>query len=134
VKRFKSYLPLVAAVLIGIILQGILILSDCNTTPGETAVEFAKAYYRVDPAMSSLLCSKSSGGDGDNAVDTYIQAMKQEARDRLRGENDYRINLKAELEIRQLHEKVDHILLSQWRRLAEIQEIQIELMHELKNQ
>ena len=63
-----------------------------------------------------------------------MSQRRQEARDRLRGENDYRINLKAELEIRQLHEKVDHILLSQWKRLVEIQEIQIELMNELKKQ
>jgi uncharacterized membrane protein len=56
---------------------------------------------------------------------------RQEARDRLRSENDYRVNLKAELEIRQLHEKLDHLLLHQWERLVEIQQIQIELMNEL---
>jgi uncharacterized membrane protein len=56
---------------------------------------------------------------------------RQEARDRLRSENDYRVNLKAELEIRHLHEKLDHLLQNQWERLAEIQEIQIELMNEL---
>jgi uncharacterized membrane protein len=56
---------------------------------------------------------------------------RQEARDRLRSENDYRVNLKAELEIRQLHEKLDHLLQHQWERLLEIQQIQIELMNEL---
>jgi len=56
---------------------------------------------------------------------------RQEARDRLRSENDYRVNLKAELEIRHLHEKIDHILSRQWERLVEIQQIQIELMDEL---
>ena len=56
---------------------------------------------------------------------------RQEARDRLRSENDYRVNLKAELEIRHLHEKLDHLLQHQWQRLAEIQEIQLELMNEL---
>jgi uncharacterized membrane protein len=55
---------------------------------------------------------------------------RQEARDRLRSENDYRINLKAELEIRHLHEKLDHLLQHQWERLMEIQQIQIELMNE----
>jgi uncharacterized membrane protein len=55
---------------------------------------------------------------------------RQEARDRLRAKNDYQINLKAELEIRQLHEKVDHLLRKQWERLMEIQEIQIEIMSE----
>lgn len=56
---------------------------------------------------------------------------RQESRDRMRSKNDYRINLKAELEIRQLHEKVDHLLRHQWERLMEIQEIQIELMSEM---
>lgn len=56
---------------------------------------------------------------------------RQEARDRLRARNDYLVNLKAELEIRMLHEKLDHLLRHQWERLMEIQEIQIELMNEL---
>lgn len=56
---------------------------------------------------------------------------RQEAKDRLRSEHDYRINLKAELEIRHLHEKIDHLLSRQWERLAEIQEIQIELLSEV---
>jgi uncharacterized membrane protein len=56
---------------------------------------------------------------------------RQEDRDRLRAEYDYRVNLKAELEIRHLHEKVDHLLMNQWQRLLEIQEIQMDLMAEL---
>jgi uncharacterized membrane protein len=58
---------------------------------------------------------------------------RQEAKDRLRAENDYRINLKAELEIRHLQEKIDHLLSRQWERLVEIQQIQMELMTELLN-
>ena len=53
------------------------------------------------------------------------------ARDRLHAENDYKINLKAELEIRHLHEKIDHLLRRQYNRLFEIQQIQIELLEEL---
>ena len=56
---------------------------------------------------------------------------RQEAKDRLRSEHDYRINLKAELEIRHLHEKIDHLLFRQWERLAEMQQIEIELMAEV---
>jgi uncharacterized membrane protein len=56
---------------------------------------------------------------------------RQEARDRLRAEHDYRVNLKAELEIRQLHWKLDQLLHHQWRRLLEIQKIQTDLMEEL---
>jgi uncharacterized membrane protein len=56
---------------------------------------------------------------------------RQEAKDRLRSEYDYRVNLKAELEIRQLHEKIDHLLMTQWQRLLEIQEMQMELIEEI---
>ena len=56
---------------------------------------------------------------------------RQETKDRMWAEHDYWINLKAELEIRSLHEKLDHLLLNQWQRLLEIQGIQMELMEEL---
>jgi uncharacterized membrane protein len=58
---------------------------------------------------------------------------RQEARDRQRAVYDYKINLKAELEIRQLHQKMDHLLSHQWERLVEIQEIQMELINQLRN-
>jgi len=56
---------------------------------------------------------------------------RQEAKDRLRSQNDYQINLKAELEIQHLHEKLDHLLQHQWERLAQIQEIQLDLLSEM---
>jgi uncharacterized membrane protein len=55
---------------------------------------------------------------------------RQEARDRLRAEHDYQINLKAELEVRNLHEKMDHLVHRQWEKLMEIQQIQMDLMEE----
>jgi uncharacterized membrane protein len=68
------------------------------------------------------------------AIQAPIIMMSQnraEARDRLRAENDYKVNLKAELEIRHLHEKIDHLLRRQYNRLFEIQQIQVELLEEL---
>ena len=56
---------------------------------------------------------------------------RQEAKDRLRAEHDYQVNLKAEIEIRQLHIKLDQLLNHSWHRLLEIQQIQIDLMDEL---
>jgi len=56
---------------------------------------------------------------------------RQEAKDRLRAQHDYQVNLKAELEIRQIHEKLDHLLSKQWERLVQIQEIQIEQLSEI---
>ena len=57
---------------------------------------------------------------------------RQEAKDRARSEHDYQINLKAELEIRNLHQKIDHLLTHQWERLVQIQQVQLEMMEELK--
>ncbi|MBA3006355.1 MAG: DUF1003 domain-containing protein [Proteobacteria bacterium] len=56
---------------------------------------------------------------------------RQEAKDRIRSEHDYQVNLKAELEIRHLHDKMDHLLSHQWDRLAQIQEIQVDLLAEI---
>ncbi len=56
---------------------------------------------------------------------------RQEARDRLHAEHDYEINLKAEIEIRKLHEKMDHLLMHQWQRLMDIQQLQVNLMEEI---
>jgi uncharacterized membrane protein len=68
------------------------------------------------------------------AIQAPIIMMSQnrlEARDRLRSEHDYQVNLKAELEIRHLHEKLDVLLKHQWQKLLEIQQIQLDLMKEI---
>jgi uncharacterized membrane protein len=44
-----------------------------------------------------------------------MSQRRQEAKDRLRSTNDYKVNLKAELEIRRLHEKLDHLITRQRR-------------------
>jgi uncharacterized membrane protein len=59
-----------------------------------------------------------------------MSQKRQESKDRLRSLNDYQVNLKAELEIRHLHEKIDYLITRQWQRLAEIQRIQLEIMQE----
>lgn len=62
---------------------------------------------------------------------------RQEDKDRQRAEHDYKVNLKAELEIKLLSEKIDHLIVHQNKKLLEIQEIQIDyledLMHKLKD-
>jgi uncharacterized membrane protein len=56
---------------------------------------------------------------------------RQETKDRLRSQHDYQVNLKAELEIRHINDKIDHLLSHQWERLAQIQEIQLDLLSEM---
>lgn len=56
---------------------------------------------------------------------------RQEQKDRQRGEHDYKINLKAELEIQLLSEKIDHLLIHQNKKLLEIQEVQTDYLEDL---
>lgn len=59
---------------------------------------------------------------------------RQESKDRIRSEHDYKIDLKAELEIKLLSEKIDHLLVHQNRKLLEIQEVQVDYMEDLLRQ
>jgi len=56
---------------------------------------------------------------------------RQESKDRVRSMHDYQINLKAEVEIRRLHDKIDHLLKQQGMRMLEIQQIQMDMMEEI---
>lgn len=56
---------------------------------------------------------------------------RQEQKDRQRSEHDYKINLKAELEIQLLSEKIDHLMIHQNRKLLEIQELQTDYLEDL---
>ena len=68
------------------------------------------------------------------AVQAPVILMSQnrkEAKDRVRAEYDYQVNLKAELEIRLLHDKLDHLMLHNWQNLVETQRVQAELLDEV---
>ena len=56
---------------------------------------------------------------------------RQAAKDRLDAAHDYEVNLKAELEIMGLHEKVDVLREKQWEELILLQQKQIELLTRL---
>jgi uncharacterized membrane protein len=85
----------------------------------------------VDPYPFILLNLVLSCLAAIQAPVIMMSQNRQEAKDRLRSQHDYQVNLKAELEIRHLHEKIDHLLSHQWERLVEIQQIQLELLAEL---
>jgi uncharacterized membrane protein len=89
--------------------------------------------HRFDPFPFILLNLVLSSLAALQAPVIMMSQNRQEAKDRLRAQHDYQINLKAEIEIRGLHEKVDHLIFKQWQRLLEIQEIQTELMGELSD-
>ncbi len=90
-------------------------------------------YWRpVDPFPYILLNLLLSCLAAIQAPIIMMSQNRQEAKDRLRARNDYQVNLKAELEIRHLHEKMDHLLSHQWERMIEIQEVQLDLLNELR--
>ncbi|MEI8113024.1 MAG: DUF1003 domain-containing protein [Bacteroidia bacterium] len=56
---------------------------------------------------------------------------RQEEKDRERGKMDYMINLKSELEIRMLHEKIDHLIINEQQEVIEIHKVQIEMLNDI---
>jgi uncharacterized membrane protein len=84
-----------------------------------------------DPYPYIFLNLVLSGLAGFQAPIILMSQNRQDAKDRLRSEFDYRINLKAEIEIRALNEKMDVMLKEQWHRLLEIQRLQFQVMEEL---
>lgn len=57
---------------------------------------------------------------------------RKESRDRQRAVNDYMVNLKAEIEIRHIHQKLDLLMEEQMRTLFEIQKVQVEMISEVR--
>ncbi len=94
-----------------------------NTLP-QTGVSFDPYPYILLNLILSCLASIQ-------APVIMMSQNRQEARDRLRAENDYRVNLKAELEIQHVNLKLDQLMSHQWQRLLEIQQIQTALLEEL---
>jgi uncharacterized membrane protein len=58
---------------------------------------------------------------------------RKEEKDRQRSMNDYLINLKAEIEIRNVHEKLDLLIAEQMKTLFDIQKAQMDMMEDIKN-
>lgn len=56
---------------------------------------------------------------------------RQEEKDRERAKKDYMINLKSEIEIRMLHEKIDHLIINDQQEVIEIHKVQIEMMNDI---
>jgi uncharacterized membrane protein len=57
---------------------------------------------------------------------------RQETKDRARGEYDFKVNMKAETEVRLLHEKIDHLLLHQHQNMVELFQLQLDVMQQLQ--
>lgn len=86
---------------------------------------------RFDPYPFILLNLVLSCIAAVQAPVIMMSQNRQEAKDRLRAQHDYRVNLRAELEVRELHDKMDHLLYRQMQRMLELQRLQVELLSEL---
>jgi uncharacterized membrane protein len=58
---------------------------------------------------------------------------RQEDKDRERAEYDFKVNLKAETEIRLLHEKLDHILLHQNQSMVELFQLHLDILQQMQH-
>ena len=57
---------------------------------------------------------------------------RQAESDRERAEYDFKVNLKAETEVRLLHKKLDHLLAHQHRNMAELFQLQLDIMQQMQ--
>lgn len=95
---------------------------------------FLLLYTPFDPYPFILLNLLLSCLASIQAPIIMMSQNRQEEKDRLRNLHDYQINLKAELEIRLLDEKMDHLIIHQNQRLSEMQELQADYMEDILNQ
>lgn len=92
---------------------------------------FALAKEQFDPYPFILMNLVLSCVAALQAPIIMMSQNRQEEKDRMRGENDYLVNLKAELEIRSLHQKMDILLEEQVKGLYESQQEQYKLIKQL---
>jgi len=95
-----------------------------NTTAGKL--------YQFDPYPFILMNLILSCVAALQAPIIMMSQNRQEEKDRQRSENDYLINLKAELEVRGLHQKVDLLLEEQIKTLFESQAKQLEILKSIE--
>lgn len=89
-------------------------------------------YSRFDPYPYILMNLILSCVAALQAPIIMMSQNRQEEIDRKRSENDYMINLKSELEIRSLHEKIDLLLEKQIKSLFDSQAKQLEILKKLE--
>ena len=61
-----------------------------------------------------------------------MRQNRKEEKDRKRAENDYLVNLKAEVEIRNLHQKIDLLIAEEFKSLSAVQKIQLKMPEEFQ--
>lgn len=77
----KSIFPKIAGVIfLAFILQIVLVIADRHESPGKAAVEFSKAYFKLDKGMGKLLCSDIAADGEGEVVDDYLNRVADQAK------------------------------------------------------
>lgn len=75
-------MPLVLAVVLGLVLQAGFTVLDCKETPYHAAIDFTRAYYRLDPAMAHRLCQTGEPEQQTAIVADFIYRTRSETKNR----------------------------------------------------
>jgi hypothetical protein len=75
----SKFLTFTSIIMLALILQVVLAVADQRDTPEKAAVEFAEAYFWLDPAMANRLCQQVSQDSPNAVVANYLERVHQEA-------------------------------------------------------
>jgi hypothetical protein len=75
-----KFLTFTSIAILALILQGLLIIGETRETPEKAAIEFSRAYFWLDPAMTDRLCSNLLRTDDADPIQAYLQRVGDKAR------------------------------------------------------
>lgn len=80
-------IPILLAVVVGLIFQASFLGVESKDSPQKAVVEFAKAYFKLDPSMAERICDEMKTIDDVDVVDQYIYQKTREGQERGLGKN-----------------------------------------------
>ena len=78
--RGSKFIIFASVVIVAFILQLVLVVSDHHESPGKAAVEFSKAYFKLNRSMNERLCNEIAGDEEMDVVDDYLNRVADGAR------------------------------------------------------
>ncbi len=77
----RNIFPIIAVVIVAaFILQIVLVMADHHESPGKAAVEFSKAYFKLNKDMEKLLCNEITEDGESEVVEDYLNRVADQAR------------------------------------------------------
>ncbi len=75
-----KFLAFASVIIIAVILQVVLIVSESNETPAKTAIEFTEAYFKLDRSMEQYLCNELVEDEEADVVGDYLYQVAEDAK------------------------------------------------------